>query len=100
MNLYVTVSGARYWKKRALRSNRKLLRAVYKNMARGIVSMVFRCQVLDGTVHATDEAQDIRWVSEEEIAPLVDEAFAVRLLDGLRYAGTPAVREHDGIKLL
>jgi 8-oxo-dGTP diphosphatase len=78
----------------------EVLTGVYKNMPRGIVSMVFRCRVLGGTPHTTDESQAVRWIEVSEVTSLISEAFAVRILDSINYAGAPAVREHDGIKLL
>jgi ADP-ribose pyrophosphatase YjhB (NUDIX family) len=76
------------------------LTGVYKNMPRGIVSLVFRCRAVGGVLQTTDETKDMRWVSKEKISSLIEEAFAVRVLDSINYAGAPAVREHDGTKVL
>jgi 8-oxo-dGTP diphosphatase len=72
------------------------LTGVYKNMRRGIVALVFRCRVVDGQVGASAE---VAWLSAEEVAQRMDEAYAMRLLDALR-PGPPAVRAHDGLALL
>jgi 8-oxo-dGTP diphosphatase len=76
------------------------LSGVYKNMRRGIVSLVFRCQVLDGELTTNDEVSDFRWATREEVTILVDEAFAVRVLDALEERTAPAVRQHDGVHLI
>jgi 8-oxo-dGTP diphosphatase len=75
------------------------LTGVYKNMRRGIVALVFRCRVVDGQVGASAEAAKVAWLSAEEVAQRMDEAYAMRLLDALR-PGPPAVRAHDGLVLL
>lgn len=71
------------------------LTGVYKNMNRGIVALVFRCRVADGTAKRGDEAADVAWLKPEQISDLMDEAYAVRVLDALA-TGPPAVRSHDG----
>jgi 8-oxo-dGTP diphosphatase len=75
------------------------LTGVYKNMRRGIVALVFRCRVVDGQVGVSAEATKVAWLSAEEVAERMDEAYAMRLLDALR-PGPPAVRAHDGLVLL
>jgi 8-oxo-dGTP diphosphatase len=60
------------------------LTGVYKNMRRGIVALVFRCRVVDGQVGASAEAAKVAWLSAEEVAQRMDEAYAMRLLDALR----------------
>jgi 8-oxo-dGTP diphosphatase len=75
------------------------LTGVYKNMKRGIIALVFRCRVVSGQPHASPEATEIRWLSPPEVADLMSEAYAVRLLDALRADG-PAIRAHDGLMIL
>jgi ADP-ribose pyrophosphatase YjhB (NUDIX family) len=75
------------------------LTGVYKNMARGIVALVFRCHPDSGGSSATDEATAVRWVDPAEVAELMDPAYAVRVADALGDA-PPAVRQHDGVHLL
>src|SRR3954471_11133749 len=41
------------------------LTGVYKNMARGIVALVYRCRPLAGSAQATNEALDVQWISPE-----------------------------------
>jgi len=75
------------------------LSGVYKNMRRGIVALVFRCRIIGGEPHPTREAEQVSWLSPDEISNLMDEAYATRLLDALR-PGPAAIRAHDGRSLL
>ncbi len=71
----------------------------YKNMTRGIVALVFRCGVTDGTARPSEEVQDFRWLTPDQIASHMNEAFAVRMLDALD-DGPPKIRAHDGHTLI
>jgi 8-oxo-dGTP diphosphatase len=75
------------------------LSGVYKNMRRGIVALVFRCRIIGGEPRPTREAEQVSWLSPDEISNLMDEAYATRLLDALR-PGPAAIRAHDGLSLL
>jgi 8-oxo-dGTP diphosphatase len=75
------------------------LSGVYKNMRRGIVALVFRCRIIHGEPGPTREAEQVSWLSSDEISNLMDEAYATRLLDALR-PGPAAIRAHDGLSLL
>ena len=76
------------------------LTGVYKNMARGVVALVFRCKVTGGELTASDETEDFRWAAENEIRELATEAYAVRVLDALSPGTAPAIRQHDGVHLI
>ena len=76
------------------------LTGVYKNMNRGIVALVFRCKVTGGELTTNDEVTDFRWADESNIRQLASQAYAVRILDALRANTAPAVRQHDGIRVL
>jgi 8-oxo-dGTP diphosphatase len=76
------------------------LTGVYKNMSQGIVALVFRCRQTGGTLAMASETAAIRWASRGEIADLADQAYAVRILDALDFATPPAVRAHDGVRLI
>ncbi len=79
------------------------LTGVYKNMTGLIISLVFRCEAIDGRPVTGSETSELRWVTREEVAELADEAYAVRVLDALDRpdaASPPAVRAHDGVKLV
>lgn len=75
------------------------LSGVYKNMALGVVALVFRCEVLSGSPCATDESKNVRWMTPLEVEQAMSPAFAVRLLDALT-DGHVTVRQHDGTNLL
>ncbi len=76
------------------------LTGVYKNMTRGIVAIVFRCKITGGGLALTDETAAFRWADEHDISELAAEVYAIRVLDALRSDTTPAVRNHDGTRLL
>ena len=76
------------------------LTGVYKNMVRGVVAMVFLGRTLGGELAQSAEASEFRWASEDEVRELTAEVFAVRVLDALRSADSPAVRAHDGVRVL
>jgi 8-oxo-dGTP diphosphatase len=44
-------------------------------------------------------AEQIAWLSPDEVRELMDEAYATRLLDSLQ-PGPAAIRAHDGLSLL
>lgn len=74
------------------------LTGVYKNMARGIVALVFRCAPDNPAVERTAEAAEIMWMTRDEVAQVMVEAYAVRVVDA--YGSGTCVRSHDGIALL
>jgi 8-oxo-dGTP diphosphatase len=76
------------------------LTGVYKNMARGIIALVFRCKITGGHLQINDESAAFRWATAGDIADLADEAYAVRVLDALADEQSPAIRQHDGVHLL
>lgn len=76
------------------------LTGVYKNMTGLIVSLVFRCEAIDGNPTTGAETRALRWATRDEVIELADEAYAIRVLDALDAASPPAVRAHDGVKLV
>lgn len=74
------------------------LTGVYKNMKRGIIALVFRCEATGGELTTNTEVTEFRWATSAEVRELVAEAFAVRVLDALE-TGEVAIREHDGVNL-
>ncbi|MYX59382.1 NUDIX domain-containing protein [Streptomyces sp. SID8382] len=76
------------------------LTGVYKNMTGLIVSMVFRCEAIDGAPTTGAETRALRWVTRDEVTELADEAYAIRVLDALDNTSPPAVRAHDGVRLI
>jgi 8-oxo-dGTP diphosphatase len=75
------------------------LTGVYKNMRRGIVSLAFRCSVIGGNAHPSDEAKRVTWLTVDEAKQDMVEARAVRITDALSDKA-PFVRVHDGTRLL
>jgi ADP-ribose pyrophosphatase YjhB (NUDIX family) len=76
------------------------LTGVYKNMLRGIVALVFRCEVLSGQPRPSHEAREIAWLTPDELAAQMSDAYSVRLLDALQQERQPTVRAHDGTSIL
>ncbi|GIJ52340.1 NUDIX hydrolase [Virgisporangium aliadipatigenens] len=75
------------------------LTGVYKNMARGIVALMFTARITGGTPTVSDETSQVEWWTAEMVSSRMDAAYAVRILDALRQDG-PAVRAHDGVSVL
>jgi 8-oxo-dGTP diphosphatase len=78
------------------------LTGVYKNMRLGVVSLAFRCSIIDGQGQEdiTDEAKKIAWLTVEEATRQMPEARAIRVVDAVASSDSPAVRVHDGAHLL
>ena len=77
----------------------EILTGVYKNMKRGIVSLVFRCRPLSGEPQPTEEATAVEWLDRDTVTSRMADAFAVRLFDALD-GGGPYVRIHDGEQVI
>jgi ADP-ribose pyrophosphatase YjhB (NUDIX family) len=75
------------------------LTGVYKNMALGVVALVFRCTPEGGYARKSDEAVAVEWVAAGRAADGMSEVYGVRITDALRDSG-PCVRAHDGRVLL
>lgn len=75
------------------------LTGVYKNMIRGVVTLAFRCSVIGGHTHPTDEARKFAWLTVDEATRDMPEARAVGVTDALSDKA-PFVRVHDGTRLL
>jgi 8-oxo-dGTP diphosphatase len=71
---------------------------VYKNLAHGIVALVYRCRPIEGEPHTTEEAREIRWMTKQEVQSVMAPAFSVRVLDAFEEA--PQSRAHDGVNLV
>src|SRR4051794_32463275 len=76
------------------------LTGVYKNMAQGIVALVFRCSLLSAPARASTEAASVEWKSVSDVHTLMADAFAVRVLDALEASARPHVRAHDGTHVM
>ena len=75
------------------------LTGVYKNMKLGVVTLAFRCSLVGGQSHPTDEAKRVEWLTVYEATRAMPEARAIRVTDALSHEG-PFVRVHDGTDLL
>lgn len=75
------------------------LTGVYKNMIRGVVSLAFRCRMISGASHPTDEARKVKWMTVAEAEQDMPQARAIRITDAVSEGG-PFVRIHDGTNLL
>jgi 8-oxo-dGTP diphosphatase len=96
--LSTKASAARCSKKTGIEVQVERLTGVYKNMPRGIVSLVFRCAPVGGQPTPTDEALSVRWLSIEEIRHRMDPAYVVRVTDA--FADRASARVHDGVNLV
>lgn len=76
------------------------LTGVYKNMTRGVVALVFHARLVSGTPQPSEESAAVEWWSVERVVTEMSETFAARVVDGLVPDGAPAVRQHDGVRLL
>jgi ADP-ribose pyrophosphatase YjhB (NUDIX family) len=84
-----------------LRVQADRLTGVYKNMKLGVVTLAFRCSLLGGQQHPTDEARKVVWLTVDEAERNMPEARAVRVTDALKTSDAgPPVRIHDGTHLL
>lgn len=60
------------------------LTGVYKNVATGVLSLVFRCYPLDDTIpQSSDEASQTLWMTRDEANDMMAAAFAMRVNDAL-----------------
>jgi len=78
------------------------LTGVYKNMRLGVVTLAFKCSIIDGQGEedTTDEARQIAWLTVEQATRQMPEARAIRVVDAVASTDCPAVRVHDGTHLL
>jgi 8-oxo-dGTP diphosphatase len=74
------------------------LTGVYKNMPRGIVSLVFRCSPVGGRLTTTSEALSVCWLSIDEVRRRMSPAYAVRVTDA--FTEKASARVHDGVNLV
>ena len=75
------------------------LTGIYKNLKLGVVALVFMARAIAGRPHPTEESQDVRWFTRDEVVARVPEVYAVRVLDALDAVSPPPMRHHDGTRL-
>ncbi|MFJ4714333.1 NUDIX hydrolase [Streptomyces sp. NPDC088785] len=71
----------------------------YRNPERGVVSLMFLCRVLSGTLTTNDEAGAFWWMTAAEVAANMSPTFAQRVFDTLEGPAVP-VRSHDEHRVL
>lgn len=77
------------------------LTGVYKNVARGVVALVYRCTAKGGKPTSSVEAASVAWVSEADAMERMSPAFFVRVQDALRPSHCPpGSRANDGVSVL
>ncbi|MEU6698714.1 NUDIX domain-containing protein [Pseudonocardia sp. NPDC046786] len=74
------------------------LSGIYKNMSRGIIALVFRCEPVAGKEGSTDESRDVKWMSLPDVVDSFSPTYAVRVSDAFEPGVN--VRTHDGVRLL
>lgn len=75
------------------------LTGVYKNMALGIVALVFRCRLAsDPPVAASQEAVEVAWKDLHFVQLEMVQAYAIRVQDAAQ--SKVQVRVHDGVNLI
>lgn len=74
------------------------LTGVYKNVKRGVVALVFRCQPVGGSARTSNESAAVEWLDPAEVGARMAEVYAVRVRDAL-LPSAPHVRTHDGERL-
>jgi len=75
------------------------LTGVYKNLQRGIVALVYRCDADGQPVTETEEAARIAWKPLTALDDLMAPAYAIRVTDTLNQSRAPT-RAHDGVTLM
>ena len=86
------------WEESGIHVQVDQLTGVYKNTARGIVALVFRCKPSGGAACPSSESTAVEWLTAEEITERMSEVYAIRLIDALD-PNAPHVRSHDGQRL-
>lgn len=74
------------------------LSGVYKNVAAGVVALVFRAHATSRTLQVNDEVVAFRWADADEVEALADPVYAVRLRDAWDTA--VYARNHNGHSII
>jgi 8-oxo-dGTP diphosphatase len=75
------------------------LTGAYKNLALGIVALVFRCRPAGGQPSTSAETAQLAWLTPDQVRDAMDEAYAVRVLDAID-PGPPRIRAHNGTTII
>jgi 8-oxo-dGTP diphosphatase len=74
------------------------LTGVYKNMARGIVALVFLCTPEAGIVTTTDESCEVQWMTVKEVDQVMRPAYIIRVSDA--FGRGVHTRAHNGVNII
>jgi 8-oxo-dGTP diphosphatase len=72
------------------------LSGVYKNVAEGVVTIVFEADPVEGEAHATDEALDVGWLAPEDVARALGRDYGAWVKDAISGRSGAAVRAETG----
>lgn len=75
------------------------LSGIYKNVAQGILAIVFRARQSGGSLTATQESSAFQWATAADVRRLVQPVYVVRVTDALEQGDT-RMYDHDGTQLL
>jgi len=75
------------------------LTGVYKNLSRGIITLVFRAIPSDGKLCVTDETVDYAWMTIEETEKKMSTIMRVRVLDSITETFA-MIRAHNGKNII
>lgn len=73
------------------------LSGVYKNLALGVVALVYRCTPVSGSPAPTAEAAEVEWMTRTQVAESMSPTFAIRVADA--FAESTQSRSHDGVRI-
>ena len=79
--------------------NIQQLAAVYKDVMKGIVTFVFRCEYVSGAPELNDEVIAYEWLTRDRILEYVRPVQAQRFVDAWGRVEYIHFREHDGTSL-
>jgi 8-oxo-dGTP pyrophosphatase MutT (NUDIX family) len=75
------------------------LTGVYQNLSAFVIALVFQCSLVGGSPRPSTETDEVSWLSLQDAASLMSDAFATRVLDAWRF-DIPPVRWHDGHRII
>jgi 8-oxo-dGTP pyrophosphatase MutT (NUDIX family) len=76
------------------------LTGVYQNLTLGVLALVFRARLVGGGPAPTEESVAVEGWTVGQVEAGMDATFAARILDALTDERAPALRAHDGVRLL
>ncbi|MEY9845219.1 hypothetical protein ABH940_002289 [Streptacidiphilus sp. BW17] len=92
--------GAPYYERTGIGVRVDRLTGVYKNVARGVVALVFLCHPEGGQAQLSDESTAVEWLIPAEVINRMGTVFAIRVLDAIAEGESAVIRTHDGRVIL